>query len=65
MERKIYKAFAAAIVIAWCAAANGTDLPRTDDYNYDVPEPGRYTLPIIKAAADGACMSSQRVASRC
>src|SRR5258707_9026127 len=31
-------------------------LPRTAEYDYDVPEPGTYTLPVIKPAADGAVL---------
>jgi cytochrome oxidase Cu insertion factor (SCO1/SenC/PrrC family) len=29
------------------------DLPRSSDYDYDVPTPGTYTLPVVKVAADG------------
>jgi len=28
-------------------------LPRSPDYDYEVPEPGSYQLPVIKPAADG------------
>jgi len=31
-------------------------LPRTAEYDYDVPEPGTYTLPVLKPAADGAVL---------
>jgi protein SCO1/2 len=31
---------------------------RTPDYNYDAPQPGTYSLPIIKHAADGALLDS-------
>lgn len=31
-------------------------LPRTTEYDYDVPEPGTYTLPVLKPAADGAVL---------
>ena len=33
-------------------------LPRTAEYDYDVPEPGTYTLPVLKPAADGAVLGS-------
>ncbi len=33
-------------------------LPRTAEYDYDVPEPGSYTLPVLKAAADSAVLES-------
>jgi len=35
-----------------------TPLPRTSDYDYDVPAPGSYTLAVVKAAADGAVLDS-------
>jgi protein SCO1 len=45
------------------AAINGTnvagDLPRTRDYDYDVPTPGSYTLPVVKPAADGEVWDSK------
>lgn len=31
---------------------------RTGEYDYEAPEPGSYTLPIIKPAADGALLDS-------
>ena len=31
-------------------------LPRTAEYDYDVPEPGTYTLPVLKPAADGVVL---------
>ena len=33
-------------------------LPRTSDYDYDVPEPGSYQLPVVKVAADGEVLDS-------
>jgi|WetSurMetagenome_2_1015567.scaffolds.fasta_scaffold128616_3 cytochrome oxidase Cu insertion factor (SCO1/SenC/PrrC family) len=33
-------------------------LPRTAEYDYDVPEPGTYALPVLKPAADGAVLGS-------
>jgi cytochrome oxidase Cu insertion factor (SCO1/SenC/PrrC family) len=34
------------------------DSTRTAEHDYDAPEPGAYTLPIIKPAADGALLDS-------
>jgi protein SCO1 len=36
----------------------GADTSRSADYDYDAPEPGTYTLPVIKPAADGALLDS-------
>jgi len=41
------------------AAALGADTARTDDYDYDAPAPGSYTLPVIKQAADGALLDAK------
>ena len=32
--------------------------PRDGDYDYDPPVPGSYSLPVVKAAADGALLDS-------
>ncbi len=34
------------------------DLPREGDHDYDPPIPGSYSLPVVKAAADGALLDS-------
>jgi len=34
-------------------ASVAAELPRSSDYDYDSPLPGTYTLPMVKAAADG------------
>jgi cytochrome oxidase Cu insertion factor (SCO1/SenC/PrrC family) len=47
--------FSAAIA---SAAAIAAALPRDSDYDYDPPVPGSYTLPVVKAAADGALLDS-------
>ena len=39
-----------------------TDLPRDSDYDYDPPVPGSYSLPVVKAAADGALLDSNNKA---
>src|SRR5882672_8967023 len=31
-------------------------LPRTAEYDYDIPEPGTYSLPVLKPAADGTVL---------
>lgn len=33
-------------------------LARTAEYDYDVPEPGTYKLPVLKPAADGAVLGA-------
>jgi len=35
-----------------------SDTSRTAEYDYDAPAPGSYTLPVIKAAADGELIDS-------
>jgi len=38
--------------------ASAADLPRDSDYDYEPPVPGSYSLPVVKAAADGAIFDS-------
>ena len=35
-----------------------TELPRSNDYDYEPPTPGSYALPVVKAAADGEVLDS-------
>lgn len=42
------------VSLVTASAASG----RTSEYDYDAPEPGTYTLPIIRTAADGALLDS-------
>jgi cytochrome oxidase Cu insertion factor (SCO1/SenC/PrrC family) len=44
----------AAVSVATASAETG----RNADYDYDAPEPGTYTLPVIKPAADGTVLDS-------
>jgi len=44
--------------VAVTVTASATDQARTADHDYDAPEPGSYTLPIIKPAADGELLDS-------
>lgn len=37
---------------------SAADLPRESDYDYDPPVPGSYSLPVVKAAADGPIFDS-------
>lgn len=46
-----------AVLVAGAIAVAGDSI-RTADCDYDAPSPGTYTLPIIKAAADGALLDS-------
>src|SRR5438552_5957043 len=34
------------------------EVPRDNDYDYDPPTPGSYSLPVVKPAADGALLDS-------
>jgi cytochrome oxidase Cu insertion factor (SCO1/SenC/PrrC family) len=45
------------LAVASVAAVN-VNSGRTAEFDYDAPEPGTYTLPIIKPAADGAVLDS-------
>jgi len=40
------------------AVAAGEIVPRDPEYDYDAPAPGSYSLPIVKAAPDGALLDS-------
>jgi len=53
------KTFAALLaLLAIGTAVTATDSARTDDYDYEAPAPGSYTLPVIKPAADGTVLDS-------
>lgn len=45
------------------SVAGGTQSLHDSDYDYDPPSPGSYTLPVIKAAPDGAIIDSSGRAS--
>jgi protein SCO1/2 len=51
-------------LIVLTVVALGGDAPRATDYDYDVPLPGSYTLPVIKRAADGDLLDSDGQAIR-
>src|SRR6266480_6038037 len=38
------------------------DLSSASEYDYDPPAPGSYSLPVVKAAADGALLDSNNKA---
>jgi protein SCO1 len=40
------------------------EMPRTEDYDYDPPEPGTYALPVIEEAADGRVLGPDGSSSR-
>src|SRR4029077_4225860 len=47
------------LVSAAIALASADNIPpRDSDYDYDPPVPGSYSLPVVKAAADGALLDS-------
>ena len=45
-------------LVAMSATAIAADTARTAEHDYDAPEPGSYTLPVIKPAADGTLLDS-------
>lgn len=48
-----------AVFSAAIASASADNVPpRDSDYDYDPPTPGSYSLPVVKAAADGALLDS-------
>lgn len=53
-------AVALAVFSAALASLNADDHPpRDNDYDYDPPVPGSYSLPVVKAAGDGALFDSK------
>jgi protein SCO1 len=54
-----FLSLAAALMALSVAGAGGAaEIGRTASYDYDPPEPGTYTLPIVKSAADGKVLDS-------
>ena len=47
-----------AFILLGVSLTSAADLPRDSDYDYDPPVPGSYSLPVVKAAADGAIFDS-------
>jgi cytochrome oxidase Cu insertion factor (SCO1/SenC/PrrC family) len=45
-------------VLLSVSLASAVDLPRDRDYDYEPPVPGSYSLPVVKAAGDGAIFDS-------
>ena len=50
--------FTALMIAGWSGTLLAADLGRTGDHDYDPPEPGSYSLPKVKAAADGDVLDS-------
>jgi cytochrome oxidase Cu insertion factor (SCO1/SenC/PrrC family) len=50
---------AALVAIAFTGSVLAVDLTRTSDHDYDPPQPGSYSLPVVKRAADGEVLDSQ------
>jgi protein SCO1 len=48
----------ALMALASAGSARAAGMARTAGYDYDPPEPGTYTLPVVKSAADGAVLDS-------
>ena len=49
------------LIAGVCVAADNA-LPRDKDHDYDPPAPGTYSLPVVKAAPDGAIFDSNGTA---
>jgi len=64
MLRKFFVTFIFFAAIATTGLASAADLSRDSDHDYDPPVPGSYTLPVVKAAADGALLDSSNKAVR-
>ncbi len=47
-----------AFIFLGVSLTSAADLSRDSDYDYDPPVPGSYSLPVVKAAADGAIFDS-------
>lgn len=47
-----------AFILLGVSLTSAADLPRDSDYDYEPPVPGSYSLPVVKAAADGAIFDS-------
>jgi protein SCO1 len=45
-------------IIGAVVSGEASEATRTAEYDYDAPTPGTYTLPVIKAAADGELLDS-------
>src|SRR5262245_46068253 len=50
--------FLAFAILGVGSLAIATDDQRTAEHDYDAPQPGTYTLPVIQQAADGALLDS-------
>jgi cytochrome oxidase Cu insertion factor (SCO1/SenC/PrrC family) len=50
--------FSLTFVLLSVSLTSAVDLPRDSDYDYEPPVPGGYSLPVVKAAADGAIFDS-------
>ncbi len=55
-SRRAVAGFATLVLAA--AISLAADPPRDSDYDYDPPVPGSYSLPVVKAAGDGALLDS-------
>jgi len=65
--RRILKRCAPPLALALIVAGSSAPAAYADrsiDHDYDTPEPGSYTLPIVKAAADGEVLNSKGEAIR-
>jgi cytochrome oxidase Cu insertion factor (SCO1/SenC/PrrC family) len=63
MNRNCFR-FASSLALAVLTASAQAVADRTSDHDYDAPAPGSYTLPVVKAAADGEVLDSKGRALR-
>jgi cytochrome oxidase Cu insertion factor (SCO1/SenC/PrrC family) len=49
---------AAGMALALAGVAGAAETARTAGYDYEAPEPGTYTLPVVKPAGDGEVLDS-------
>lgn len=49
----------ATVLLVSGAIAGTNSTSRTDDYDYDPPTPGSYTLPVVRPAADGELLDAK------
>lgn len=55
---RLLKSLLVGVAIATVSLTNAADHSRDNDYDYDPPAPGSYTLPVVKQASDGALLDS-------
>jgi cytochrome oxidase Cu insertion factor (SCO1/SenC/PrrC family) len=57
-RRNAIRTLVCIFILSTAGLTDAADLPRDSDYDYNPPIPGSYSLPVVKAAADGAIFDS-------